>query len=204
MSAATMEQARTETPTPCPTVQRATVDGREVVLVDDVFSEGTIEEIYRILSGGFVYFRGQLSAPEDEHPKLVAHLVDLEEVRRLSFYDRLEALLDEHHPGETLRLRKAYINQTAFGDLNYPHVDALPGREDVTLLLYANPRWERAWGGATVLYDGERGLDLAVQPRPGRVLMFRGTTWHCAGIPTRACTQSRFTLALKYEAAPTQ
>lgn len=203
MNAVTMAERTTEVGAAWPTVRRDTVDGRPIVLVDDLFSAEEVEGIFRILSLGYVYYRGQLSAPEDQYPKLVAHLVDLDEVRRLPFYERLANTLHEHHPNETLRLRKAYINQTAFGDLNYPHVDAWPGRDDVTLLYYANPSWERSWGGATVFHGGEHDFDRAVLPRPGRVLMFRGSTLHCAGVPTRACTQSRFTLALKYESSQT-
>lgn len=182
-----------------PSVRRVLVDGHEAVLVDDLFDDDEVRAVFEVLALRFVYYRGQLSSAEDTHPKMVAHLCDLDEAKGLLPYPRLEAILRQTHPGEDLRLKKAYINQTAFGDVNYPHVDARPGRQDVTVLYYANPAWERAWGGATVLYDGTQGFDRAVLPRPGRVLMFRGTTWHCAGVPTRACTQSRFTLALKYE-----
>lgn len=204
MNAPTTTERIAEVDAPWPTVRRDTVDGRPIVLVDDLFSAEEVEGIFRMLSLGYVYYRGQLSAPEDQHPKLVAHLVDLDEVRRLPFYERLADTLHVHHPGEALRLCKAYINQTAFGDLNYPHVDALPGREDVTLLYYANPSWERSWGGATVFHDREHGFDRSVLPRPGRVVMFRGATLHTAGVPTRACTHSRFTLALKYASNATR
>ncbi|WP_437492265.1 2OG-Fe(II) oxygenase [Sorangium sp. So ce1014] len=179
-------------------IQETTVNGRKVILVDHLFRKKKIEQVYRTLSESYVYYRGQLSSSADHFPKMVAHFVDLEAFQMLFFYEEVFGLMKRCYADVPLHLYKAYVNQTCYGDVNYPHVDCKPRRRDMTVLYYANPRWDREWGGETMLYDDSGAFNLAVLPAPGRVLIFPGATWHCAGIPSRVCPVSRFTLAMKY------
>jgi hypothetical protein len=60
-----------------------------------------------------------------------------------------------------------------------------------------NKKWDYKWGGETIFYE-EKDTRMAVLPRPGRIVIFPGRVEHIGTIPTRICTQSRLTLALKY------
>ena len=95
---------------------------------------------------------------------------------------------------------RCYCNLIVFGDMTYPHRDCAPGAQDVTALYYANAHWDRSWGGETMFYDARGDTALAINPRPGRLVLFRGAIEHCTGVPSRACFESRLTIACKFRA----
>jgi len=58
-------------------------------------------------------------------------------------------------------------------------------------------QWDVEWGGETLFFDSAMDAQVAVSPRPGRLVMFDGSILHVGRPPNRICYTSRFTLALK-------
>jgi SM-20-related protein len=106
-------------------------------------------------------------------------------------------LLDQYMNGRKYCLSRSYVNMCHYGDLEFPHRDCAVTDSDVTVLYYVNKEWKHVWGGETIFYENE-DTRFAVLPKPGRFVLFYGAIEHIGSIPTRICSQSRMTLALKY------
>jgi len=70
-----------------------------------------------------------------------------------------------------------YLNTASIATNSYYHVDyTKPGRK--TLLYYLNERWCREWGGET-LFTGKYGeCEIAVEYKPGRIVIFDSEIEH--------------------------
>ena len=95
-----------------------------------------------------------------------------------------------------------------FGDVALVHRDSQPPddtracHESVTALLYPNQGWESAYAGETVFFDEDDEEVDAVLPQKGRLLLFVASIKHCGRAPSRLFWGQRFTLAIKFVAAP--
>jgi hypothetical protein len=92
-------------------------------------------------------------------------------------------------------LIRCYSNAHTYGIEGYPHTDS-KRKEDLTLIIYLNKRWERNWGGETLIYKGNK-IEHAEMPVYNNALIFPGNAWHVARGVTRICPALRLTLMFK-------
>lgn len=92
-------------------------------------------------------------------------------------------------------LIRCYSNAHTYGIEGYPHTDS-KRTEDLTLVVYLNKRWERAWGGETMVYKGNK-IEHAEIPVYNNAVAFPGNAWHVARGVTRICPSLRLTLMFK-------
>lgn len=172
------------------------IESMPIFVIDDLFSEAEIGDLFEDISSR-TYTREEYDFVGDEHPICsfdfeirdfqTNHLVGIRS------YEMLQA----HFPDEKHRLNRAYVNRCSYGDVEYPHRDCVGYSKNVSALYYVNKSWDYRWGGETKFYN--RGdTRYAVLPKPGRLVLFRGAIEHMGSIPTRVCTDPRFTLAMKY------
>ena len=55
------------------------------------------------------------------------------------------------------------------------------------------------WGGETLFFNSIMDAEVAVSPRPGRLVVFDGAIIHVGRPPNRVCYAPRYTLAFKLE-----
>jgi len=90
-------------------------------------------------------------------------------------------------------LERAYANIALYGDVQLAHDDG-----DVwTALYFANPEWDLDFGGELFMYGEDPSVAVAIQPRPGRLVVFDGMIPHRAGVPSKLCLDPRITVAIK-------
>jgi Rps23 Pro-64 3,4-dihydroxylase Tpa1-like proline 4-hydroxylase len=104
-------------------------------------------------------------------------------------------------PASRYRPYRAYTNHASYGDMLFTHTDAQLGSDEFTALWFLCEQWETEWGGETLFYDSAGDAQVAVSPRPGRLLMFDGAIRHAGKPPNRNCFVSRFTFAIKLRTA---
>jgi len=92
---------------------------------------------------------------------------------------------------------KAYI--TPYGDVPTYHKDSERG-PTITAVLFAHKQWQLDWGGELIIADMGGEPKIAIAPKPGRLVVFRGDLPHKAGAPSRVSSIARSTLVLRYEA----
>jgi SM-20-related protein len=92
-----------------------------------------------------------------------------------------------------------YVNGYTYGTDGYPHYEVSGPRasEQRTVLFYCCERWEPAWGGETVFFDGDGDVAASILPRPRRALVFKGDVLHVARAPSRFCPVERRVLVFK-------
>jgi hypothetical protein len=109
-------------------------------------------------------------------------------------YSTAWAYIKENHFPEYSLIR-CYSNAHTYGIEGYPHTDS-KRKEDLTLIVYLNKRWERNWGGETLIYKGNQ-IEHAEMPVYNNALVFPGNAWHVARGVTRICPALRLTLMFK-------
>jgi hypothetical protein len=175
-----------------PRVGRVVVSGRDLFICDNLVDPAMVAAIGASVRG-LHYIRKEksragvpgLPPSSDLDPALLT---------RDAFFVRLRAIAERMFPGEAFQDLRAYANCAGYGEDYHAHRDSPEDSKNVTILYYANPIWERDWGGETIFYNDDNDAAMAVSPRPGRVVVSRGAILHRATGPTRSCYEERFTI----------
>ena len=112
----------------------------------------------------------------------------------------INAAMNECYTGyKEISINRVHVNCLPYGDLLNTHQD---GEVDLTLtgLYFANAEWQASWHGELVLSDVLGESLYAIEPRPGRIVLFPGEIPHRAGVPSRACYEHRFSIGHKFDA----
>lgn len=177
--------------------ERFEIDGRELFVVDDFLAGAVLENFARdVESAPFV----RAERDRSDRADFVSWVRDYEpsEVRRQPYFRRIGEHLGRCFPGEELKLFRAYASSLSYGDIAFAHRDCEPPKRNVTALLYLTAGWQRDWGGETIFFADDGDARLAVSPRPGRLVLFRGAIEHRGEPPTRVCSRARVTMVYKF------
>jgi len=179
--------------------RQAKVDGRDVFVFDGLVPvDETTRYFMAIQQASFT--RTETARPENAEYRHWVCEMPLENLPRTSLWQATEKAVASVRPGEAFRPYRVYTNYSSFGDVLLTHVDALPDARELTALWFLCERWDTEWGGETLFYDATGDAQLAVTPRPGRLLMFDGAVRHAGKPPNRNCPVSRYTFAIKLRA----
>ena len=171
-------------------VNRATVSGREIFICDHFIDPATVTKVGEYVKT-LQYARSETSlagmAPTASSAEVPGTPLMAE------FIIRLKEVAEELFAGERFRPQRAYINHSIPGDAYYMHRD----HSSVTVLYYANLKWEPDWGGETIYFDDDGDARIVISPKPGRLVVARGAILHRGNVPTRDCPEARLTIAYK-------
>jgi len=176
-------------------VARKLVGTREAFLCDSLFDEATIARV-AVLLKTLQYRRVERSRPGTDPSGASADIPE-HLARSEPLFAQMKVFAERAFALPALRHHRLYVNSTVYGDMYYPHRDFAENDQHITVLYYANPEWSVDWGGETILSSDDGDAQLAVTPRPGRLLAFRGAILHRGGVPTRICFEERLTVAYK-------
>lgn len=179
------------------------LDGKSVYVVDGLFRADMVRLLYETLKE----MPFTLDDFDTDETREVRHLMFEFEPPALSanpmfclWRDRIVAKTAELFPASRVELNRVHCNNHPYGDLQFAHVDLMPG---LTSLYFANAEWPDEWQGETIFYDHNGEPYYAVAPKPGRVVIFAGDFVHRGGVPSRACRAARLSVAFKfYTSAP--
>ena len=146
------------------------------------------------------FTRTEIARPETAEHKHWATEVKLEALVPQPIFDiTRRAVLGFTTREYGYRPYRAYTNVATFGDMLFSHTDCLPDQHDLTALWYLCEHWDLEWGGETMFFDANDEVAAAVQPRPGRLVIFDGAIKHVGRPPNRICYAPRYTFAIKFE-----
>jgi hypothetical protein len=97
-------------------------------------------------------------------------------------------------PYNCLDIERIYANGQTYGLDGSFHIDNSSG---YTFLYYANPEWEKEWGGNTVFYDSKTKEKIFIYPEPNSAVFFPGNILHYGQSPSRDFYGLRTTIAYK-------
>jgi SM-20-related protein len=180
--------------------RHAQVEGRDVFVFDGLLPAEESARYFQTL-GRAAFTRTETARADTlEHRHWVCEM-PIENLPKLSLWPPTQQAVQTARPSERFQPYRVYTNFAAFGDLLLTHVDALPEARELTALWFLAERWDTEWGGETLFYDSDGDAQLAVSPKPGRLLLFDGAIRHAGKPPNRNCFVSRFTFAIKLRAA---
>ncbi|GAB3104211.1 2OG-Fe(II) oxygenase [Lysobacter terrae] len=173
------------------------IDGRPLRVFDGLLPN-VAEYVQTLARAPFT--RSEIARPETAEYKHWATEVKLEALLRQPIYDTTRSALGAFAvAGFDYEPYRAYTNVASYGDMLFTHTDCLPDQHDLTALWYLCDRWDIEWGGETMFFDGADEIACAVQPRPGRLVVFDGAIKHVGRPPNRICYAPRYTFAIKFQ-----
>lgn len=180
-------------------VREHQIEGKKVLVFDDLASASVIREMTRALDNS-AFTCNEIARPDTAQHRHWAHNMPLEAARQLPLHQlTLEATRWMEHPVSGFALYRAYTNCVQYGDHLYTHTDCLPDAGELTALWFICERWDVEWGGETLFYNRDMDAVAVVSPRPGRMVLFDGEITHCGTPPNRMCLMPRYTYAMKLE-----
>ena len=180
-------------------VRQTQVSGRDVVVYDGLVPADEVKRYFAGMSQA-AFTRTESARTDSQEYRHWVCETPLANLPRIAMWAATAAVLTELRPNERYLPYRAYTNFAAYGDTLLTHVDALPDARELTALWFVCESWDPDWGGETLLYGDDGDAQIAVSPRPGRLLLFDGAIRHAGKPPNRNCTVARFTFAIKLRA----
>jgi len=144
---------------------------------------------------------GPLLTGAVQEPALLSLLPKGKGAPHLSAVARVTAqALERCYPEYTdIEVGRIHVNSIPHGDMQSTHEDGWPGTS-LTALYFVNADWQASWQGELILCDPLGESQYAIDPRPGRLILFPGEVPHRGGAPSRVCYEHRLSLAHKFRA----
>jgi len=178
-----------------PKIRKSLISGRELFVCDNLIDPMMVQQVGN-LARTLPYFRKEKSRPGVPGLAAISE-IPVERIPVDPFLSSLRQAVERLLPDEQFSDQRAYVNCSVYGDSYYLHRDSLPEEQHVTALYYANLEWQPDWGGETIYYNDDEDAELAITPRPGRLVIARGAILHRGNVPSRSCYEERYTLAYK-------
>jgi SM-20-related protein len=185
---------------PSPIVVKRTISGRDIYICDNFVEDAVALRVGRLLPT-LDYQRTERSRADLPVSGAAAEITD-DIARAEPFFEDMRRWGEDMFPSEQFAVERIYVNSAVHGDMYFAHRDCDQASANVTVLYYGNLEWHADWGGETLFFNDRHDAELAVTPRPGRLVIARGAVLHRGGVPLKICGQPRFTVACKLVAVP--
>lgn len=174
------------------------VDGRDVYVFDGLVPAEESARYFAAISRAS-FTRTESAHGDTEFRHWVCEM-PLENLQRTTLWPATDSAVTRVRPAERFVPYRVYTNYASFGDTLLTHVDAVTEARELTALWYLCESWDPEWGGETLFYDAAGDAQIAVSPKPARLLLFDGAIRHAGKPPNRNCPVARYTFAVKLRA----
>jgi hypothetical protein len=178
--------------------RRHCIEGRDVRVYDGLLELQHIHGLTAALQAG-AFTRTEAARPDTTAFLHWVLAIPMHTATQLAVYQPTLTAAGEFAADTAYKIYRCYCNYAAYGDMLFTHTDCPPGAGELTALWFITPEWNVEWGGETVFFDSSMDAQVAVSPRPGRLVLFDGTLTHVGRPPNRICFAPRFTLAYKLQ-----
>ena len=175
------------------------VSGRDVWVFDALVPPEEAARYFNAISQAS-FTRTESARAETEYRHWVCEM-PVGNLPRTSLWAATETVVAQVRPHERFLPYRVYTNYASFGDTLLTHVDAVAPLRELTALWYLCEKWDTEWGGETLFYSDDGDAQIAVSPKPGRLVLFDGQIRHAGKPPNRNCPVGRYTFAIKLRAA---
>jgi len=176
------------------------VDGRDVYVFDELVPVAESARYFAAISQASFTRTESARGDSTEFRHWVCEM-PLENLPRTSLWQATERAVAQVRPQNRFVPYRVYTNYSSYGDTLLTHVDAAGAVRELTALWYLCASWDTEWGGETLFYDDAGDAQVAVSPKPARLLLFDGAVRHAGKPPNRNCPVARYTFAIKLRAA---
>jgi hypothetical protein len=173
--------------------------GRDVFVFDQLVSVEESARYYGAITQAS-FTRTESARADAEFRHWICEM-PLENLPRATLWQATERAMAAVRPAQRFLPYRVYTNFATFGDTLLTHVDAAGAAPEFTALWFLCDQWDREWGGETLFYNESGDAEIAVSPKPARLLLFDGAIRHAGKPPNRNCPVGRYTFAIKLRAA---
>lgn len=177
----------------------ATVDGRPIAVFDGLIPTQEATRYFVTISHA-AFTRTEAARADTPGYRHWVCEMPVANLPRTSLWPATLQAISVLRPQEQYQPYRCYTNFASYGDVLLTHVDSLPNARELTALWFLCEHWDIEWGGETLFFDAAGEAQIAVAPRPGRLLLFDGAIRHAGRPPNRNCHVSRYTFAIKLRA----
>lgn len=174
----------------------AHIDNREIAVFDALISAEEAQR-YAVTIRHAAFTRSEMARPDSADIRHWVCEMPIENLPRTSLWPATRQAIAALRANEQYMAYRCYTNFASYGDVLLTHVDSLPDQRELTALWFLCEQWDIEWGGETLFFDAQGDAQIAVAPRPGRLLLFDGAIRHAGRPPNRNCPASRYTFAIK-------
>lgn len=142
---------------------------------------------------------GYRADPEKEltYDKQLAYLVNgshmIDVLKFKDIRDRVEALFKQDERLDNKIIRRVHLSKISKGDPRHFHIDSSDG-EVYVAVMFLNNEWQSEWDGDLVIQN--KGEEIRVEPKPGRLIIFNGRIVHRGGLVSQEGI-AKYTLVCK-------
>lgn len=174
-----------------------------VYIIDDLFS--ILEK--QLMSFWFASSQYRLNDIDKEDSQYSRHwvnsILDIDSnVSYFPIFKKINEFINKLHPHLDLQLFEIKAYLATYGDLATYHQDS-ELIETLTVVTYFHNKWELDWNGELIICDESWEPEIAISPKPGRIVAFNGKLPHRAGTPSKISFDGRKTLVLRYKVLAT-
>lgn len=179
------------------------VAGKSIFVLDDILSKYRQASIYRWLAQ-LPYLLHDSDTPTTiRYRHWIAPFTPVADycssVPFLEFLGDVAKVMFRSH---RLTPCRAHAYCVPYGDIAFAHADFELG-SGVTVIYFGNTMWPEEWGSEMLFYGAGGEPEIAVIPKPGRVIVFRGEIRHRGGAPTHLSHEPRYAVVIRLSLDPT-
>lgn len=182
----------------------------DIQVIDNLLNENEISQMYDALNGHIWSFGWPLKPMTNKYkPPFHAFIAGTGRRRnecaksqllsneRFSFLHTVWERTAEQHFSQQ-KLVGVYANGQLSAQDGRIHIDNALDSPGKTLVIFGNEFWPSSWGGALNFYNKDQDeIIKSVLPKPGRAVIFNGSTPHKGCAPSPDSQMMRMTVAFK-------
>ncbi|WP_394212637.1 2OG-Fe(II) oxygenase [Enterovibrio calviensis] len=169
----------------------------KIYIFDDLFSKKQIERFGAVVSNAAFTFLHASRADTVKYREWCASF-SVSDFMSHPLHKASIKVAKHFSGNKKLKCYDVFSSASTFGDMSFIHSDST-NSGDISILYYANSKWDPEWGGETIFYTERKDAALVVSVKPGRLIVFNGNVLHRAGTPTKLCPEVRITLSMRFE-----
>lgn len=178
-----------------------TSTGKQIHIYDDVYDYNTRNKFYEFLANSLYSINGgDNDRLETKGEYNIYSKFTESDLHNMGFLSVPESafILDQV---KNMSIAQVRVNLSTLYDKNRFHVDttSYASKEGITMLYYANMKWDIEAGGHTLFADDElENIEYCAVYKPGRVVMFDGSIPHCIMSPNIIAPAYRLSFAIQF------
>lgn len=169
------------------------IDGKKIEIFDDLFEVREKHQIYDFIERSiFKVKRIPANWIPTNQPTLKSEYSFIDSIKSGFFNKNIVEIIKRNN----LRVNKIYVNLCTASDIYEYHVDGFT-KGSLTMIYYANLKWQPNWEGETHFSNNENDIDYCSSFIPGRLVLFDGSIPHKSTQPSFLAEQYRYVYVVK-------
>lgn len=107
-------------------------------------------------------------------------------------FDPIRKYISGYYPDRSWMLSSSPLSKYSY------HCDSNAEGEEKTLLYYVNYTWDKNWGGETLFENDQGECEIAINYKPGRIVIFDGSISHRPASISVSAEEFRFTFVIQF------